>query len=109
MKPTPQYAVIFTSQRTPAEEASYEAMANKMIEMVQRMPGFISADSVRDANGLGVTISYWSSVEAIKQWKTQTEHLKAQELGKTLWYSSYSTSICRIEEAYNYPLEISVS
>lgn len=97
-----KYAVIFTSQRTFDNQASYDAMSKKMVEMVQTMEGFVSADSVRDSNGFGITISYWTSVESIKNWKAEKEHLEAQKQGKTSWYSSYTTRICRIEEEYSF-------
>lgn len=99
----PQYAVIFTSQRTFEDQNSYEAMSEKMMNMVQRMDGFVKADSLRDAKGFGITISYWTSLESIKNWKAESEHTKAQELGKFLWYFSYSITICRIEEEYSFP------
>lgn len=96
------YAVIFTSQRTNQDQQGYETMSEKMLTMVQNAEGFVKADSLRDSKGLGITISYWSSLESIKKWKAETEHLKAQELGKSSWYSSYTTKICRIEEEYHY-------
>ena len=98
-----KYAVIFTSQRTFGNQMSYEAMSEKMLNLVKGMEGFVKADSLRNADGFGITISYWTSLESIKNWKSEAEHTKAQELGKSLWYSSYTTKICRIEEEYSFP------
>ena len=63
----PYYAVIFTSERTPGDNG-YEAMADEMFALAQEQPGFLGAESVRD--GLGITVSYWKSLEAIQDWKT---------------------------------------
>ncbi|TNF91337.1 MAG: antibiotic biosynthesis monooxygenase, partial [Gammaproteobacteria bacterium] len=49
---------------------------------------------------LGITVSYWSDLESIRQWKAQAEHRVAQEMGKNKWYSTYKTRIARVERDY---------
>jgi hypothetical protein len=60
----PYYAVIFTSTRTSIDEG-YAGMADRMVELASQQPGFLGVESVRGADGLGITVSYWSSPEAI--------------------------------------------
>src|SRR3569623_2147460 len=84
----PYYAVIFTSQRTEGE-AGYGAMAQRMDEMVRQQPGFLGVDSVRGADGVGITVSYWESEEAIRRWKANEKHQAAQDGGKRTWYAGY--------------------
>jgi heme-degrading monooxygenase HmoA len=60
----PYYAVIFTSQRTEADRG-YGQMAERMAETAAKQPGFLGIESVRSADGFGITVSYWSSQEAI--------------------------------------------
>jgi len=60
----PYYAVIFTSQRTEGDRG-YGRMADRMIELARAQPGFLGVESVRGADGLGITVSYWASKEAI--------------------------------------------
>ena len=98
MKP-PYYAVIFTNRQRPNLEG-YESMAKQMEELVKIQPGFLGMDHARDE--MGITISYWTSLEAIAHWKENMEHLRAQKLGKEQWYESYSIRICRVERAYNF-------
>lgn len=62
----PYYAVIFTSTRTLAENG-YSEMANKMVEIAKIQPGFLGVESVREE--MGITVSYWKDLEAIKNWK----------------------------------------
>ncbi|NIK70338.1 MULTISPECIES: antibiotic biosynthesis monooxygenase [unclassified Paenibacillus] len=95
------YAVIFSSQRTDGDHG-YGAMDDKMDELAAKQPGFLSAESVRNASGAGITISYWESLEAIHNWKQNELHRAAQEKGKQVWYQSYNVKICKVERAYSY-------
>ena len=93
----PYYAVIFTSIKKENDEG-YATMAKRMVELAKEQPGFIGIESARDQ--IGITVSYWESIEAIKNWKQNTEHLLAQELGKQQWYEHYKVRICLVEREY---------
>ena len=93
----PYYAVIFTSLKTE-EDDGYNAMADRMVDLAALQPGFLGVESARES--LGITVSYWSDLESIKNWKTNTEHLEAQRLGRDRWYSSYKTRIAKVERDY---------
>lgn len=95
----PYYAVIFTNLRTELE-AGYHDTADRMVELAQQQPGYLGHESVRD--GLGITISYWDSLEAIRNWKQNAEHQLAQQKGRTDWYSHYKTRICKVERDYGF-------
>lgn len=73
----PYYAAIFTSQRTAGDQG-YGAMADRMLELASQQPGYLGAESVRDAQGFGITVSYWSSEAAIRDWKQHAEHQVAR-------------------------------
>lgn len=92
----PYYAVIFTSQRTEGDRG-YGKMADKMVELVSQQKGFLGMESARD-EGLGITVSYWESLECIKDWKENSAHRVAQEKGKTKWYKNFSLRVCRVEK-----------
>lgn len=95
----PYYAVIFSSQRTEGDRG-YAHMAERMIELASAQPGFLGVESVRGADGFGITVSYWSSEEAIRSWKTHAGHQPAQEAGKRIWYADYQLRIAKVERAY---------
>lgn len=95
----PYYAVIFTSIRTTIDEG-YLKMAKQMEEMAQQQPGYLGHESARET--VGITISYWQSLEAIKNWKQVTEHLVAQKYGREKWYSYYKTRVCLVERDYEF-------
>ncbi len=93
----PYYAVIFTSIRTDGDHG-YAEIASKMVQLAAEQPGFIGIESARD--GVGITVSYWSDLESIKQWKANAEHLVAQKLGHEQWYTNFKTRIAKVERDY---------
>jgi heme-degrading monooxygenase HmoA len=74
-----------------------------MVELGADQPGFLGIESARGANGLGITVSYWASEEAIRAWKSNAEHQIAQETGKRTWYTDYEVRIAKVERAYGMP------
>ena len=93
------YAVIFTSTRTEVE-AGYAEMAIKMVELAKAQPGYIGIESARSE--IGITVSYWESLEAIKKWKANIEHFEAQQKGRTTWYKNYKVRIAKVEREYEF-------
>ncbi len=96
----PYYAVIFTSLRTEGD-LGYDAMAERMLQLAKTQPGFLGYDSARGANGLGITVSYWASEEAVALWKAHDEHRVAQREGRDTWYADYAVRITRVERVYS--------
>ena len=96
----PYYAVIFTSQRTRTENEAYSDMADTMVHLAAQQPGFLGAESARDTEGVGITVSYWQSEADIAAWKAHADHLAAQRLGAEHWYEHYEVRIAKVERAY---------
>jgi heme-degrading monooxygenase HmoA len=97
----PYYAVIFTSTRTSVDEG-YGAAAERMVELARQQPGFLGVESARDANGLGITVSYWESEEAIANWKKHGEHRLVQGQGFGKWYEEFFTRVAKVERANHF-------
>ncbi|MFP4611449.1 MAG: antibiotic biosynthesis monooxygenase family protein [Thiohalophilus sp.] len=93
----PYYAVIFSSHRTEGDNG-YAKMAEKMVELASKQPGFLGIESVR--NDLGITVSYWENLEAISNWKRNAEHREAQRLGHQQWYSKFRVRVAKVEREY---------
>ncbi len=98
------YAVIFTSRRTEGDDG-YGDMSERMVELSARQPGFLGIESARGADGLGITVSYWRSLEDIRAWKAVAEHAEAQRRGRADWYQTYQVRVTRIEYEYGYERE----
>lgn len=97
--PTAYYAVIFTSIRSDLND-NYTEMALKMETLAKQQPGFLGVDSAR--NEIGITVSYWESLEAIANWKQNLDHLDAQFLGRQKWYENYVVRIAKVEKEYRF-------
>ncbi|MEK5332547.1 MULTISPECIES: antibiotic biosynthesis monooxygenase family protein [unclassified Lysinibacillus] len=96
------YAVIFTSQRTNDDNVGYAKMADTIEDLAKQQPGFLRVESTRNHEGHGITVSYWESLEAIRNWKVNAKHAVAQQLGKEKWYSHYHVEICQVMRTYSF-------
>ena len=95
------YAVIFTSTQNDNTEG-YSEMADKMEALAKQQEGYLGMDSAK--NDVGITASYWAILDAIKNWKQQSDHLQAQLKGRSDWYSWYNVKICKMEREYEFSL-----
>ncbi|MEW8437127.1 MAG: antibiotic biosynthesis monooxygenase [Candidatus Thiodiazotropha taylori] len=97
--PAPSYyAVVFTSLRTEGDQG-YARTAQRMLELARQQPGFLGVESVREE--LGITVSYWNSLEDIQAWKAHAEHLAAQQQAP-MWYRFFRIRVCRVEREYGF-------
>lgn len=96
----PYYVVTFSSRRTGADAEGYARMAAAMAALAAQQPGYLGIESARDAEGFGITLSYWASEQAIADWKRVAAHTEAQRSGHATWYSDFATRVARVERAY---------
>ena len=90
-----KYIVSFISVLSP-DSTGYEDAANQMMETVQNQLGFVAAYSARNADGVGITISYWTNLEAVTGWKKNKAHQAIQKKGKNQWYDWYQLQVSEI-------------
>ncbi len=91
----PYYAVIFTSQRTEGDNG-YRETADQMVCLAEKQAGFLGAE--REASGLGITVSYWDSLESIRVFRELAAHKDAQQNGRDIWYSTFGLRVCKVEK-----------
>jgi heme-degrading monooxygenase HmoA len=96
----PYYAVIFSAKHSGQAKAAYDRTAERMNELAAEQPGFLGIETVRGEDGFGITVSYWSSDDAISAWKANAEHVAAQDLGTSVWYSHFELRVAKVERAY---------
>jgi heme-degrading monooxygenase HmoA len=94
----PYYAVIFTSLRTDGDNGYAEA-ARRMAELAAQQPGFLGFETARQE--IGISVSYWSSLDAIRAWKEHADHRVAQGRARD-WYRAFRVRVCRVEKEYGY-------
>ncbi len=93
----PHFAVIFTFARAD-DNTGYAAKAEELTRFAASQPGYLGMEDI--GAEFGATISYRQSLEAIQNWQQNERHLDAKRLGKSEWYQSYRTKICRVEHDY---------
>lgn len=77
----PYYAVIFSSVKSE-NDTGYGETAERMVSLAADQPGFLGVESVREADGKGITVSYWDSMDAINHWRHHTEHQQQKKKEK---------------------------
>ena len=95
----PYYAVIFTSILSN-DISDYQKTADRMEELAKLQKGFLGIESAR--NEIGITVSYWESLDDIIAWKNNVEHTEARNLGREKWYKKYQVRICKVEREYRF-------
>jgi heme-degrading monooxygenase HmoA len=94
----PYFAVIFTSVSSE-DDNGYAETARQMQELASEQPGFLGFESARQA--IGISVSYWASLEAIAAWKENVVHRQAQ--GRAVdWYQAFRVRVCRVEREYGF-------
>ena len=100
----PYYAVVFTTTRTEGDKG-YAAMAQYMEKLAAQQPGYLGIESARDPQTReGITVSYWQSLDAIKNWRDNAEHSMAREQGREKWYANYKLRVCKVERDYGFSI-----
>jgi heme-degrading monooxygenase HmoA len=94
----PYYAVIFTSVRTDGDNG-YGETAKQMLELAATQAGFLGFETARQE--IGISVSYWSTLEAMKAWKENLAHRLAQDRAKD-WYETFRVRVCRVEREYGF-------
>ena len=92
------YAVIFKAKTNELDEAYFE-MIERMRELAMNEYGCTEFTAVTEGSS-EIAISYWDSMEDIKNWKENSEHLVAQELGRSKWYKEYTVQIVEVLSEY---------
>jgi heme-degrading monooxygenase HmoA len=97
------YLVVFRSTRKLDDGLLYAEWSEKMETLVKTIDGYEKHFGFRDPETRdGVTISYFSSLEAISEWKNLADHATAQKFGREKFYEEYSVQVCEILRDYEF-------
>ena len=96
---TPYYAVIFSTIVSEDLEG-YLKTAERMEELAKDQIGYLGIESA--SNEIGITVSYWQTLDDIVLWKNNIEHTEARNLGREKWYKKYQLRICKVEREYGF-------
>ena len=90
----PYYAVIFTTVKSENHEG-YQEMNKRMFALAQQQKGYLGIESAKGE--IGISITYWETLEDITRWKNHAEHQAAQRMGYEKWYQAFATRVCLVE------------
>ena len=88
------YAVIFRAKIAELDE-EYMELTGHLRDLAIREYGCKEFTAVTEGDE-EIAISYWSSLQQIKDWKNDPEHQQAQKKGRARWYKSVNVQICEI-------------
>jgi len=97
-----QIAVIFASQESGDDRDGYAAAAEEMATLASLQPGYRGIDSVRGADGFGITISYWADEESAIAWRENAEHAVIRDAGRARWYDRYYLYVTEVRRGYSW-------
>lgn len=86
--------VLFRSRLRSDAGPDYAPLAQRMLELAEKSPGFVSFRHYAHAGGERVSIVEFESPEAARAWRDHPEHREAQQRGRTEFYSWYRIQVC---------------
>src|SRR5262245_22363482 len=100
---TPSVIVLIrTRLREDADVTAYQAIAMRMDEILQTMPGCVEAKSYAAEDGEAISMIRFESLDALRTWREHPEHQVAQREGRERFYAAYDVRICSVERAYEF-------
>jgi heme-degrading monooxygenase HmoA len=96
------HAVIFEVYSKGKNRDEYLDIAKELKKQLIHVDGFISIErfqSLNDDNKI-LSLSFWESQEAIKNWKNNFDHLEAQQKGRNKLFLDYRIRIAEVGKDY---------
>jgi heme-degrading monooxygenase HmoA len=100
-----QFAVVFLSRRSSADEAGYADAAAAMDALAAVQPGYRGVDSARGADGFGITVSWWEDEASAVAWRAHPDHKAIRDRGRSLWYDGYEVAVAGVTRSYAWERE----
>ena len=94
--------VVFRARMRPNLGDDYLACNQRMLEIAQSMPGFVSVKGYTAADGEGVSIHVWETADQLRAWIEHPEHLEAKERGRQDYYEDYTCFVCEDPRQYGF-------
>jgi heme-degrading monooxygenase HmoA len=95
---------VFRSRLKPGLREEYVALANRMKELAQTMPGYISHKDFYANDGERVAIVEFAHEEGQRAWQTNPEHRAAQKLAREKYYTEYHIQVCTLDRESKFKL-----
>ena len=95
--------LLFKSQlRADVNEREYHRTRARMMELVEKIPGFMSYKTFRADDGETVAIAKFETEAALDAWRHHPDHVAAQRRGHEEFYESYSIQVLQSVRDYGW-------
>ena len=95
--------VLFgTEMRDDANVDEYDQRSQRMNELVQKIPGFISMKHYSSADGDEVSVARFDSEESLDAWRFHPEHVETQGRAREAFYERYWVQVCKTIRDYEF-------
>jgi antibiotic biosynthesis monooxygenase (ABM) superfamily enzyme len=121
--------LIRTQLRPDADVAAHDQLDARMFELVQTIPGFVSArsyssddiderseelgggDPAGSAGGAGgnaprgidrISLIRFASGDALRAWREHPEHREVQRRGRDEFFAAYDVEVCDVTRSYEF-------
>ena len=89
------FLVVFRNRKRPdIDYTAYEAEADRMLELAQAQPGYLSFKSYVADDGEVIALSEWEDEAAARAWGKVAEHRATQQRGRAAYYEEYTLFAC---------------
>ncbi len=96
------FVVIFRA-KVRSTDNEYTQVAARMRELALTQFGCLEFTAITEGPD-EIALSYWPSEGHIRAWKTHSEHVLAQQLGRERWYESYTVQVAEVTREYRVAL-----
>lgn len=101
--PSPgSWVVIFQAELKPTLPLEYTETAQRMRALAFEQYGCLGFTAVTEVS-TEIALSYWPDEASIVRWKSNAEHMLAQQSGRDSWYRSYRVDVASIARSYCWP------
>jgi heme-degrading monooxygenase HmoA len=88
---------VFRSRLRPGVRDEYVALVDRIARIAETMPGYVSHKGFFADDGERVTIVEFEHAEGLRAWRLNPEHIAAQRLARTKYYTEYSVQVCTLD------------
>jgi heme-degrading monooxygenase HmoA len=89
--------VVFRSRNRPdADLDEYARRSNRMRELVEQHPGFISIENFEGPDGEELSLELFENDESVRAWRANPEHRETQRWAREALYSWYSVTVSEV-------------
>lgn len=89
------FLVVFRNRkRADIDYTAYEADADRMLELAEAQPGYLSFKSYTADDGEVIALSEWADEASARAWGRLAEHRIVQARGRAAYYESYTLFAC---------------